>query len=119
MDTSFCLDALEDALRKGRPEIFNTDQGAQFTSVAFTAKLGTAGVQIQRGWPRALVGQRLRRAAMAQFEIRGGPPEGVCQCSEKPVFTVIFGGAAAFATAISEAVAQGRGPGCVRESRAF
>src|SRR6516162_11383546 len=27
MDTSFCLDALEDALRKGRPEIFNTDQG--------------------------------------------------------------------------------------------
>jgi transposase InsO family protein len=28
MDTSFCLDALEDALRKGRPEIFNTDQGA-------------------------------------------------------------------------------------------
>ena len=29
MDTSFCLDALEDALRKGRTEIFNTDQGAQ------------------------------------------------------------------------------------------
>jgi putative transposase len=27
MDTSFCLDALEDALRKGQPEIFNTDQG--------------------------------------------------------------------------------------------
>ena len=29
IDTSFCLDALEDALRKGRPEIFNTDQGAR------------------------------------------------------------------------------------------
>ena len=29
MDTSFCLDALEDALRKVRPEIFNTDQGAR------------------------------------------------------------------------------------------
>ena len=43
MDTSFCLDALEDALRKGRPEIFNTDQGAQFTSTAFTDKLETAG----------------------------------------------------------------------------
>jgi putative transposase len=46
MDTSFCLDALEDALRKGRPEIFNTDQGAQFTSTAFTDKLETAGVRI-------------------------------------------------------------------------
>jgi putative transposase len=39
MDASLCLDALEDALRKGRPEIFNTDQVAQFTSVAFTDKL--------------------------------------------------------------------------------
>ena len=46
MDTSFSLDALQDALRKGRPEIFNTDQGAQCTSVAFTDKLGTAGVRI-------------------------------------------------------------------------
>jgi putative transposase len=46
MDTSFCLDALDDALRKGRPEIFNTDQGAQFTSVAFTDKLEAEGVRI-------------------------------------------------------------------------
>jgi transposase InsO family protein len=46
MDSSFCLDALEDALRKGRPEIFNTDQGAQFTSAAFTDKLEAAGVRI-------------------------------------------------------------------------
>ena len=46
MDTSFCLDALKDALRKGRPEIFNTDQGAQFTSAAFTDRLETAGVRI-------------------------------------------------------------------------
>jgi putative transposase len=46
MVTSFCLDALEDPLRKGRPEIFNTDQGAQFTSAAFTDKLETAGVRI-------------------------------------------------------------------------
>jgi putative transposase len=46
MDTSFCLDALEDGLRKGRPEIFNTDQGAQFTSAAFAGKLETAGVRI-------------------------------------------------------------------------
>jgi putative transposase len=46
MDTSFCLDALENALRKGRPEIFNTDQGAQFTSMAFTDKLEVVGVRI-------------------------------------------------------------------------
>ena len=46
MDTSFCLDALDDALQKGRPEIFNTDQGAQFTSAAFTERLENVGVSI-------------------------------------------------------------------------
>jgi putative transposase len=46
MDTSFCLDALDDAPGKGRPEIFNTDQGAQFTSAAFTDKLDEEGVRI-------------------------------------------------------------------------
>jgi putative transposase len=46
MDTSFCLNALDDALCRGRPEIFNTDQGAQFTSAAFTDKLEAAGVRI-------------------------------------------------------------------------
>ena len=47
MDTSFCLAALDEALaRHGRPKIFNTDQGAQFTSAAFTGKLEAAGVAI-------------------------------------------------------------------------
>jgi putative transposase len=47
MDTSFCLAALEEALaRYGRPKIFNTDQGAQFTSAAFTGRLEAAGVAI-------------------------------------------------------------------------
>lgn len=36
LDIGFCVEALEEALRKGKPEIFNTDQGAQFTGVAFT-----------------------------------------------------------------------------------
>jgi hypothetical protein len=44
MDTWFCLAALEDALRKARPQIFNTEQGAQFTSAAFTDMLETAGM---------------------------------------------------------------------------
>ena len=40
MDTVFCVDCLEDALRlHGKPEIFNSDQGAQFTSAAFTGVL--------------------------------------------------------------------------------
>jgi putative transposase len=47
MDSSFAIAALEEALsRFGRPEIFNTDQGSQFTSVAFTGVLMAAGVRI-------------------------------------------------------------------------
>ncbi len=47
MDASFCVSALEEALvRFGRPEIFNTDQGSQFTSAAFTGTLAAAGVKI-------------------------------------------------------------------------
>ena len=47
MDTSFCVAALEEALaRFGRPEIFNTDQGSQFTSAAFTGVLARAGIKI-------------------------------------------------------------------------
>jgi putative transposase len=47
MDTAFCVAALEEALaRFGKPEIFNTDQGAQFTSAAFTSRLATAGIRI-------------------------------------------------------------------------
>jgi putative transposase len=47
MDGKFCIEALEDALaRFGRPEIFNTDQGSQFTSPRFTGVLETAGVRI-------------------------------------------------------------------------
>ena len=56
MDTSFCTDCLEDALnRHGKPEIFNTDQGAQFTSAAFTGVLKDAGIAISMdGRGRAL-----------------------------------------------------------------
>src|SRR4051794_6314842 len=47
MDTSFCLDALKEALaRFGRPDIFNTDQGSQFTSSSFTGKLLAAAIRI-------------------------------------------------------------------------
>ncbi|MEY9238380.1 hypothetical protein ABIF68_005995 [Bradyrhizobium japonicum] len=47
MDVSFCVAALEEALATyGTPEIFNTDQGSQFTSVAFTGALVGAGIKI-------------------------------------------------------------------------
>ena len=46
LDAGFCVEALEEALRKGKPEIFNTDQGAQFTSEAFTGLLEQYGVRI-------------------------------------------------------------------------
>jgi putative transposase len=47
MDADFCIEALEEAMaRHGRPEIFNTDQGSQFTSPRFTEVLLEAGVKI-------------------------------------------------------------------------
>ena len=47
MDTRFCLEALNEALSHcGKPEIFNTEQGSQFTSLAFTGVLKEAGVAI-------------------------------------------------------------------------
>ena len=46
MDVSFCLEALDEALSQATPEIFNSDQGSQFTSEAFTARLQAAEVAI-------------------------------------------------------------------------
>ena len=47
MTTDFCLEAVEDAIhRHGKPEIFNTDQGSQFTSEAFTGLLKQHGIRI-------------------------------------------------------------------------
>ena len=55
LDGHFCLAALERALARGTPEIFNTDQGAQFTSRAFTSRLDDAGIRISMdGRGRAL-----------------------------------------------------------------
>jgi putative transposase len=47
LDTDFCIEALEEALQRfGKPEIFNTDQGSQFTSEAFTGVLKSHGIDI-------------------------------------------------------------------------
>jgi len=55
LDANFCLEALEEALKKGCPEVFNTDQGVQFTSGEFTQILEDRGIAISMdGKGRAL-----------------------------------------------------------------
>jgi putative transposase len=55
MDVGCCLEALDHALAQARPEIFNTDQGAQCTSIDFTGRLTAAGIQMSMdGRGRAL-----------------------------------------------------------------
>jgi putative transposase len=46
LDGSFCLELLREALREGKPEVFNSDQGVQFTAEVFTAELESAGVKV-------------------------------------------------------------------------
>jgi putative transposase len=55
LDGSFCVEALEAALSQAQPEIFNSDQGSQFTSAAFTSRLEARGIAISMdGGGRAL-----------------------------------------------------------------
>jgi putative transposase len=66
LDGSFCLDMLEEALSKGRPEVFNTDQGVQFTAQAWTGRLEAAGVAVsmdgRRRWLDNVFVERLWRS---------------------------------------------------------
>lgn len=48
MDVGFCLEAVDEAFSKGKPEVFNTDQGSQFTSALFVEKL--LGRQVRVSW---------------------------------------------------------------------
>jgi putative transposase len=55
LDSSFCLEALDEALKGGKPEVFNSDQGAQFTSMEFTSRLLDRAVAVSMdGRGRAL-----------------------------------------------------------------
>ncbi len=71
LDTVFCLEALEEALISGRPEIFNTDQGCQFTSAPFTGVLEAHEVLIRSVIRRTLW-------APAADLILFQPPPAVC-----------------------------------------
>ena len=46
LESDFCVEALKDALKKSRPEIFNTDQGSQFTSKEFVTLLESQGIKV-------------------------------------------------------------------------
>ena len=70
MEAAFCIEALEEALaRHGRPEIFNTDQGSQFTSHDFTSVLLKAGIAISMdgkgSWRDNVFVERLWRSIIA------------------------------------------------------
>jgi putative transposase len=55
LDGSFCTEMLDDALSRGRPTVFNTNQGVRFTAEAFTGRLESAGVAVSiNGRGRAL-----------------------------------------------------------------
>ena len=74
MDADFCVAALEEAIaRYGRPDIFNTDQGSQFTSFAFTNTLKDAGIRITmdgRGrWMDNVFIERLWRVAEIRVRV--------------------------------------------------
>jgi transposase InsO family protein len=74
MEVEFCLDAVEEALaRYGRPEIFNTDQGSQFTSAAFTGLLLRNAIAISmdgRGsWRDNVLVERLWRSVKYEESI--------------------------------------------------
>ena len=77
LETRFCLDCLDDALRVGRPLIFNTDQGTQFTSAAFTGRLAQVGIRISmdgRGRAHDNI-QYLCGTPVAIGQVRGGLPQ--------------------------------------------
>ena len=78
LDTRFCIDALEEALaRFGTPEIFNTDQGSQFTCDGLHRQAcGRRDPDLDgRAW--ALDGQRVHRTAVALAQVRGHLSEGL------------------------------------------
>tara|TARA_R110002110_G_scaffold376568_1_gene586435 strand:- start:8612 stop:8950 length:339 start_codon:yes stop_codon:yes gene_type:complete len=71
MDIQFCIDALDEALgRYGVPDIFNTDQGSQFTSWMWTQRLKEAGVRISMDGRGRVPRQHLYRTAVALVEVR-------------------------------------------------
>ncbi len=76
MEAVFCVDCLEEALRlHGKPEVFNSDQGSQFTSEAFIGVLKREGITISMDGRWRAFDLHLCRAVVAQRQVRGRVPE--------------------------------------------
>jgi transposase InsO family protein len=76
-----CLEAVVEALaRYGKPEIFNTDQGSQFTSIAFTGLLLKNEIKISMDGKGAWRDNVFVERLWADHQIRGGVPTGLHQC---------------------------------------
>ena len=87
MEAAFCVETLEDALaRHGKPDIFNTDQGSQFTEPGLHRRARRQRHRDQHGRQGRLARQRVRRAAVAQRQIRGGVSAGLRQRQRGPRF---------------------------------
>jgi putative transposase len=72
----FCAEMLDEALGRGRPEVFNTDQGAQFTAAAFVGRLESAGVRVSmdgrgRALDNAFIERLWRTVKYEDIYIRG------------------------------------------------
>jgi len=80
LETSFCLEALEKALQTAKPDIFNTDQGAQFTSSAFTNRIISSDIKMSMdGRRRALDNvfiERLWRSLKYEYVYISAPSSG-------------------------------------------
>ena len=75
LETSFCVEALHEALaRYGCPEIFNTDQGSQFTSEDFTDVLLDRGIKISMDGKGRFIDNIFVERLLALAEVRGGLP---------------------------------------------
>ena len=81
LDRSFCIEALQEALAQyGNPEIFNTDQGCQYTSEAFTGLLKANQIKISMDGKGRGLGQCLCRTAVANRETRRSVCERLSKC---------------------------------------
>ena len=86
MEAAFCVEALEDALaRHGKPEIFNTIRAAS-SPARLHWRADQKRDRDQHGRQGRLAGQRVRRAAVAQHQIRGGVSAGLRQRQRGPRF---------------------------------
>jgi len=75
LETTFCVEAVQDALKKGKPDILNSDQGCQFTSLEFTGLLENSGVRISmdgrgRVWDNIFIERLWRTVKYEDIYIR-------------------------------------------------